>query len=118
VALAPDGKTLAAGLRYGTVKVWDVGTRRERAVLRGHAGDVWSVAFAPDGKALASGGGDWDQPGEVKLWDTATWEARARLKHTGEVLCVAFAPDGKRLAAGSWDKTVRLWDVPRLQTPH
>jgi len=50
---AADGKTVAAGLRYGTVRVWDVPARKERATLRGHAGDVWSVAFAPDGKTVA-----------------------------------------------------------------
>ena len=49
---------------------------------------------------LATGGGDWNQPGEVRLWDTSTWRQRARLKHTGEVLCVAISPDGRALAAG------------------
>ena len=79
--------------------------------MRGHTGSTWPVVFAPDGKTLATGGGDWNQPGEVRLWDTSTWRERARLKHTDEVLCVAIAPDGKTLAAGSWDRTVKVWDL-------
>lgn len=103
---------LAAGTRYGVVKVYDVlGT--EVASLKGHAGDVWAVAFSPDGQTLASGDGDWNKPGDVRLWDTTTWKERAALKHSGEVLCLAFAPNTNKplLAAGASDKTVKIWDL-------
>jgi WD40 repeat protein len=109
VALAPDGKTLAAGLRYGSVRVWDLKTGKERVTLKAHAGDAWAVAFTPDGKTLVTGGGDWNRPGEVKLWETESWRETATLRHTGEVLCVAVAKGGQTIAAGSWDGTVKLW---------
>jgi WD40 repeat protein len=38
---------------------------KEKSTLRGHTGPVWSVAFSPDGKTLASG----SQDGAIKLWD-------------------------------------------------
>jgi len=111
VAFSPDGKLVAAGTRYGPVKVWDSQSGDEVATLKGHTADVWAVAFSHDGKTLASGNGDWDRPGDIRLWDTSTWKETARLAHTGEVLSLAFSPKARVLAAGSWDKTVRVWHL-------
>jgi WD40 repeat protein len=84
-------------------------------VLGGHRFEVYSVAFSPDGKTLASGGGYLGpdlKPGEIMLWDVDTGKLRESLKkHAGGVWSVAFSPDGKTLASGSADKTIRLWDV-------
>jgi WD40 repeat protein len=113
VAISRDNKTVAAGVRYGTVKLWDVATRKEKT-LKGHVSDVWGVAFTPDGKTLVSGDGDWNKPGEVKLWDVETEKERTTLKHTGEVLCVAVSRDGKYVAAGSWDKMIKVWDLTKV----
>src|SRR5262249_55791700 len=87
----------------------------ERATLQGHADWVTSVAFSPDGRTLASAGGDparANRPGEIKLGDAASGRERATLKgHTGFVRSVAFSPDGTTLASGSWDQTIKLWDA-------
>jgi WD40 repeat protein len=111
VAFSPDGKFLAAGIRYGTVRVWNLDTLKEAASFKAHAGETWAVAFSPDSKTLLSGGGDWNKPSPVRLWDVGTWKEHS-LDHSGEVLCLAVSREGL-VAAGSWDRSVRLWDWPR-----
>jgi eukaryotic-like serine/threonine-protein kinase len=80
----------------------------ELLTLKGHTGEVRSVAFSPDGKRIASGSED----GTLKIWDAATGQETLTLKgHDGAVLSVAFSPDGKRIASGSNDRTIKVWDA-------
>ncbi len=84
--------------------------------LTGHNSVVYSVAFSPDSKTVASGGGDLEKPGEVILWDVRTGEVlRTLTGHSSWINSVAFSPDGKMVASGSQDKTARPWDVSGLK---
>jgi WD40 repeat protein len=91
------------------VILWDVAdpTRASlRWKLEGNAGAVWAVAYATDGKTIASGHED----GTVKLWDPATGrEGCTLVGHTGGVGNLAFSRDGSVLATGDAGGTIRLW---------
>jgi RNA polymerase sigma factor (sigma-70 family) len=81
----------------------------EALPLAGHKGAVRAVAFAPDGKTLATAGAD----STVRVWELATGRQVHKLEQPGEAVGVAFSPDGKALAVTSAGKTgwLVVWDA-------
>ena len=85
--------------------------------LNGHSDAVTSVAFSPDGKMLASAGGEDDNT--IRLWNAKTGATLKVLRYETSrgwrynILSVAFSPDGSILASGHGlaSSGIRLWNV-------
>jgi WD40 repeat protein len=68
VAFGPDGKTpLSASNGDESLRVWDVATEKERALLR-RKGYTTCTSLSADGKSVGSGGKEG-----LFLWDTSKW---------------------------------------------
>jgi len=118
LAASPDGKLVASVADDMVCRLWDVASGEKRKELRGHEAEtphhypsmLYAVAFAPDGKHLATG----DRVGHVVVWDIEsgkqvatletpvmyTWDPRARRHSIGGIRSLAFSPDSKQLAVG------------------
>ncbi len=136
VSFSSDGVTLAAALGRtydknrnlipGTVRLWDA-KGEQSSLPKEYAGDVYSVAFSPDGTLLAAGTctkrGEppseeiskddllWCNTGQIWLWSVGTTQGQRLEVGRWAVVSVAFSPGGKLLADGEEDGTIRLWDV-------
>jgi WD40 repeat protein len=100
----------------------------ELVTMQGHAGSVTALVFSPDGKMLASAGGD----GAINLWDSANGQGLRTFEgspedqlsnNSGGVTALAFTPNGKTLASTfvknlgkrdeppAWRTEFTVWDI-------
>jgi WD40 repeat protein len=107
LVFSPEGTRIASGSDDKTVRVWDVNTGMQLAVLRGHENSVRRLAFLSGGTRIVSIADD----NTMRIWDATTAEPRTVLRHQGEVTSMAFSPDYSRIVTGCKDKTVQIWDV-------
>lgn len=126
VAFTSDGSVMATGsgerftddsfIGDYTVRLWQTANCKMIRLLRGHVGQVTSLAFSPDGRLLASAGGvsladPSTSDNTIRLWETGSGKVLHVFQHTEAVSDVGFAPHGDIVASASLDHTVILWRV-------
>jgi hypothetical protein len=124
-ASPPEGcnRWLASAGDDGLAQIWSMDNPQAEPVsLAGHIGPVIDVAFDPQGRWLATGGGT---DNTAQLWDISSLSSAdagksrtdsVSLPHVESVGAVAFSPDGLWLATGSFDDQIRLWAVDPATT--
>ncbi|MGC1272929.1 MAG: c-type cytochrome domain-containing protein [Planctomycetaceae bacterium] len=125
LAATVDGSAIGL-LADGTIRRIDVGGRWDYAGVLGTPQDapldltrsaladrVLALAFSPDGRLLATGGGEPSRNGELMLWDveTRTLVRTFADAHSDTVQSVAISRDGRVLASAAADKFAKTFDI-------
>ncbi|MGH7222952.1 MAG: WD40 repeat domain-containing protein, partial [Gemmataceae bacterium] len=115
LAFTPDGRSLLSCCWDGSIRVWELKTRKVRSTFRGHV--AWhfvreprvAKALSPDGKTVALG----TDATVLYLWDPSTGKAKFPdlQGHDTAIHALAFLPDGKTLISSGANKPIRFWDA-------
>lgn len=106
---SPDGRWLLSTCGGGNScdvdaqYIWDITNGNVIQAYRGHDNSVLAAAISPDGRLVATGGGDQH---EIHIWDLQTGQNKKILRGTGNpVWAAGFAADGSSIAWGHmWEK--------------
>ncbi len=114
IAFSPDGTILASGSVDNTVRLWRVGDGTVLRILNRpkhlwFSNQIGTIAFSPDGKVIAGGGGN-----SVQLWRVSDGTLLRTLSHSRAVWDVAFSSDGKIFATTQARGPVSLFDVQQM----
>ena len=113
VAISPDSQTLAIGggepSRGGELKLFRLSDGQLiRDLPEAHSDTVYSIAFSPNGKFIATGAADRF----MKVFEIATGSLVRNFEgHTHHVLSVSWQADARVLATAGADKVVKLWNM-------
>ncbi|MBM3994425.1 MAG: hypothetical protein FJ303_09775 [Planctomycetes bacterium] len=112
IAMSPDGNTLALGMHSTAVELWDLKERKNVGAFK-YPGALHALAWSPDGKKLAAGGGArivvWDPQAREVYKSFNVKEGPAPTFPTVKTL--VFAPNSTTLAAGGFDAITRLYNL-------
>jgi WD40 repeat protein len=107
-AASPNEELIALGYGDGSIHFWDITRQQElQTILEAHESGISSLAFASDGKLLASGA---DDANEICLWDMIRKKKFAILEESLSQ-SIIFSPNGKLLATRGFAGRVPLWDI-------
>jgi WD40 repeat protein len=112
--LDAEGRRVGTGADDGRIRVHDVARGVLVQVRDTDEGTVTSLAFAPDGRRLVSGG----TTGPLNVWELEADAATPLLGHQGAVRRIVFTPEGEGLLSAGADGTAREWDARTWEPRH
>ena len=107
VAFSPDGQRLATAAWDDTVRIWNVRSLKDTALLRHPGLNVESAIFSPDGRLVLTIAGD----AVARVWDARAATEVPALTSRRSVRFAAFAAGGRRIVTVNADGVVRERDV-------
>jgi WD40 repeat protein len=113
VAFLPGDRAVSAA-QDRTIRIWDLKTGKELGCMSGHTGPMHSLAVNAAGTHILTGAGFGDH--SIRVWDVQTREELRRYTGHERAVCgLAITGDGKQFVSVSSDKTLRLWNMPRIR---
>lgn len=109
--ISPDSKTVVAVCGGNAIRVWRATDGTLERTIRGLREQLSKIAFAPDGRSVAS---IRSREPKIGFWNTQTWRQVAALDRVASAHDVfGFSPDGKNLLISGRGGT-RIWRAPTL----
>jgi WD40 repeat protein len=106
VAIRADGRLALVPAGEKSAALIDLATGRQVRALEGHARQVASGAFAPEGTLAVTGGADRT----IIVWDSETGDLLKRIDAGSNVTSVTFGPRGL-VASGHGDGSIAVWET-------
>ena len=110
ISLSPNGESIIAGDAYGVTRLHN---KKGDTIwqFQGQDAAVSSLAFSPDGENIltASANGDGQQ------LDTLGTLINEFKGHNEPINKINFTTNGKAVVSASFDKTLRLWQLERIE---
>lgn len=102
-----DSKILVSGGRDGSVRVWDLQTKKQKVAPRNAGGVVIQLALSPEGRFVATSA---SFRGLVLLWNTFGSGRPFEIESSpGVEHSIAFSPDGKTFACTSAELALNIF---------
>jgi len=104
---SPDGTIFVSGVLDGTIRFWDMSTKKMIKQIRAYQGVAEGLDFSPDGSILASCSADHT----IRLWDASSYSLIRTMGNDSFIVCdVSFSPNREILVSGSGD-AIRFEDI-------